>query len=138
VLTFGTIFGKGNEMGQYYKIVNLDKRKYIKPHDLGDGAKLLEFGMSGGGTMAALAVLLANGNGRGGGDIKTNDPIVGSWAGDKIVIIGDYADPDQFGVEGQLYSVASDSFKNISTKIRHVLQNAGEYHPLWEINENTT
>jgi hypothetical protein len=56
-------------MGQYYYTVNLDKEEFLMPHRLGDGLKLLEFGCSSNGTLTALALLLADGNGRGGGDI---------------------------------------------------------------------
>ena len=104
-------------MGQYYKIVNLTKRQWLSSHTFGDGLKLMEFGASGGGMMMAFAPLLADGNGRGGGDIfsskyrreerkyvdkkrksfpqaeKFNSPLIGSWAGDRIIIAGDYADP---------------------------------------------
>lgn len=108
-------------MGQYYKIVNLDKREYIDPWAFGNGVKLLEFGLSSGGAMTGLAVLLADGNGRGGGDLKTtaymtevhralsgeiavedipyseaSPPIAGRWAGDRIVIAGDYGDSLKF------------------------------------------
>jgi len=83
-------------MGQYYVIVNLDKKQYIHPHKFGDGMKLLEFADSTPGTMTALAVLLADGNGRGGGDLDSENLIIGSWAGDRIVIAGDYADPGKF------------------------------------------
>lgn len=115
-------------MGQYYKIVNLDKKQYLHPHDFGDGLKLCEFGSSGMGTMFALAALLSNGNGRGGGDISSNDSLIGSWAGDRIVVIGDYADPGQFGIDSDvnLYNYSSDNFENISTKIKQVLIKAGE------------
>jgi hypothetical protein len=120
-------------MGQYYKIVNLTKREFLTPWTFNDGAKLLEFGSSGDGTMTGLAILLASGNGRGGGDLyisktvnklgklkphqkvfhtysSTNlkgkkiakeirvPTIVGSWAGDQIVIAGDYDDPNLFGI----------------------------------------
>ena len=110
-------------MGQYYFPVDLDKLEYLHPHKFGDGLKLREFGESGCGTMFALAALLSNGNGRGGGDIfsptyfkaeeayfaaedrkevkfpnatKLNSQLIGSWAGDRIVIGGDYADPYKF------------------------------------------
>lgn len=102
-------------MGQYYKIVNLDKRQYLRPSDFKDGAKLMEFGASGQGTMSALAVLLAHGNGRGFGDCRSEDPIVGSWAGDRIVVTGDYADPGGFGLppDGEsLYEIA-DGWENV-------------------------
>src|ERR1700687_4252781 len=77
-------------MGQYYCVVNLNKRQYLNPHKFGDGMKLLEFGSSGEGTMCGLAILLASGNNRGGGDLHSDHPIIGSWAGDRIVIAGDY------------------------------------------------
>jgi len=83
-------------MGQCYIIVNLDKKQYINPRKFGDGVKLIEFADSTPGTMTALAVLLADGNGRGGGDLRSDNPIIGSWAGDRIVIAGDYADPGKF------------------------------------------
>jgi hypothetical protein len=109
-------------MGQYYHIVNLDKKEFLVPHVFGDGLKLMEFG-SGGKTLTGLAILLSAGNGRGGGDFGnctvpdgggtpnhtvigtggvfdhetelTHHPLVGSWAGDRIIIAGDY-----FGDEG--------------------------------------
>lgn len=83
-------------MGQYYIICNISKAQFLDPHKFGDGLKLLEFGYSSHGTLLGLAILLADGNGRGGGDLATAKPIVGSWAGDRIVVAGDYADKDQF------------------------------------------
>lgn len=82
-------------MGQYYQVVNLDKKELLHPHELTDGLKLLEFGC-GGLTMTALAVLLACSNGRGGGDLHSDNPIIGSWSGDRIAIVGDYAEPQDF------------------------------------------
>jgi hypothetical protein len=40
-------------MGQYYLIVNLDKKQFLHPHKCGDGLKLLEFGTSANGTLTA-------------------------------------------------------------------------------------
>jgi hypothetical protein len=85
-------------MGQYFIVVNLTKKQYISPHDFGDDAKLQDFGLSSHGTMSALAVLLASSNGRGGGDLDSNLPIIGSWAGDQIAIVGDYDLPNRFGI----------------------------------------
>lgn len=116
-------------MGQYYLIVNLDKQEYIRPHAFGDGAKLLEFGASGGGAMLGLAVLLADGNNRGGGDLRSDNPIIGSWAGDRIVVAGDYADPGKFldliptavahldGDEPSTLYALCDHFKDVSTEV---------------------
>jgi len=112
-------------MGQYYYVVNLDKRQYLKPHDLGDGAKLMEFANSRGGTMTALAILLASGNGRGGGDCRVSSPFIGSWAGDRIVIAGDYDDngkyTDDTASEDNLYVLAGRVFENISDKVYPLL-----------------
>lgn len=118
-------------MGQYYKIVNLDKRESICPHHFGDGAKILEFG-HGGLTMTALAVLLANSNGRGGGDLMVRaadyknptpaetanqiriDAVSGRWAGDRIVVAGDYAEETDRG-EDSKQKLYDQDYVDIST-----------------------
>lgn len=115
-------------MGQYYKIVNIDKKQFLNPHRFGDGLKLLEFGSSGGGTMNGLAVLLANSNNRGGGDLRSDHEIVGSWAGDRIVIAGDYAVPTDKGENSRVkgadgkfanlyYRCDTDEFEDISEQV---------------------
>lgn len=106
-------------MGQYYKIVNTTKKQYLHPHSFQDGLKLLEFGASGSGTMAGLAILLANSNGRGGGDLRSDKEIIGSWAGDNIVIAGDYAtilDPGEVE-ESPLYDYANEHYTDISEQV---------------------
>ncbi len=110
-------------MGQYYKIVNIKKKQYISPYTFGDGSKLMEFSMSTNGVLAGLAILLADGNGKGGGDLNSNNPIVGSWAGDNIVIAGDYADDGKWVKETDtnLYSVASEQGEDISIKVLDAL-----------------
>jgi hypothetical protein len=93
-------------MGQYFLVVNLDKREFIHPHAFGDGLKMMEFGRSGDGTMLALAVLLSDGfHARG------DDPVIGSWAGDRVVVTGDYAATGRFtGDEGlNLYAAVRES-----------------------------
>lgn len=103
-------------MGQYHGAYNLTKKEYIGPHALCSGAKLMEWGMGDGYMGMALALLLSNSNGRGGGDLYIEqefdnetcdsipltgykaelqgmiDAISGRWAGDKIVVQGDYAE----------------------------------------------
>ena len=110
-------------MGQYYKIVNIKKKQYITPHTFGDGSKLMEFSMSANGVLAGLAILLADGNGRGGGDLGSKNDIVGSWAGDNIVVAGDYADAGKFVKEPDqtLYEVASNEGEDISLKVLDAL-----------------
>jgi len=127
-------------MGQYYYIVNVDKKEFIHPHKFGDGLKLLEFGCSSNGTLTGLTILLADGNNRGGGDLRSDNPIIGSWAGDRIVIAGDYADGGKFlpkitkkelqriakesYSEGyqqpdrvNLYHLAQENFRDVSEKV---------------------
>lgn len=110
-------------MGQYYKIVNIKKKQYITPHTFGDGSKLMEFSMSANGVLAGLAILLADGNGRGGGDLHSENDIVGSWAGDNIVVAGDYADDGKFvkEVDRNLYNAARDEGEDISIKVLDAL-----------------
>lgn len=114
-------------MGQYYRIINLTKREYLDPHYFGDGLKLMEFALSGFGTMAALGILLASGNGRGGGDLRSESRIVGSWAGDKIVIGGDYDDPGKWcePADQTLYETARKRFRDISDDVIGVMVQDG-------------
>jgi hypothetical protein len=124
-------------MGQYNYPICPTKRQYIHPHRFGDGLKLMEFGASGSGTMLGLAALLASSNGRGGGDLRSDDPIIGSWAGEPIVIAGDYSDEGQFvspedlcayrlklGVPDanpNLYNVAAELYEDVSDKVIRAL-----------------
>jgi hypothetical protein len=89
-------------MGQYHKVVNLDKREYVHPHVLACGLKLWEQLATHPGTGAALIVLLAShSNGEGGGDLA-EDAIVGSWCGDRIAFVGDYDDASYYQVGDKL------------------------------------
>jgi len=145
-------------MGQYYITINLDKEQYIDPNKFNNGLKLLEFGCSGTSTMTALAILLSDGNGRGGGDLHIDgiedgtgiftlaNEIIGSWAGNSIVVAGDYADPKKFinrkrykasdllkiakarynvpyqkASNVNLYDLANERFEDISYKILAVM-----------------
>lgn len=80
-------------MGQYHLTVNLDKREFINPHKIGLGLKLREQIGFAGSIGDLIFMLLACSNGRGGGDIQTETKkLVGRWAGDRIAVIGDYAE----------------------------------------------
>lgn len=106
------------KIGQYYIVCNIDKKEYIDPHCWDDGAKLLEFALSTEGTMTALAILLADGNDRGGGDLHTTSTYVGRWAGDRIVITGDYADAGKFTDTGDnLYDTVT--YYKTGKKVRY-------------------
>ena len=62
-------------------------------------------------------------NGRGGGDLRSDSPIIGSWAGDRIVIAGDYADEGRFTTDPArtLYRVASDEYEDVSRQALRAL-----------------
>jgi len=109
-------------MGQYRFPVNLDKREFINPHKLGSGLKLWEqLANRDAGVGAALVVLTAAmPEARGIGDLDLQEnwhgpertfpkhntspgpmpeqyPVIaartiGRWAGDRIAIVGDYAE----------------------------------------------
>lgn len=115
-------------MGQYHRVVNLTKREFIHPSKFGDGVKLLEFGDSSVGTMTALAILLASsckGGGRGGGDVESDDSRVGSWAGNQIAIVGDYAEESDLPAEFQanlIYQQCLDGFyQDISEEMKAIV-----------------
>ena len=107
-------------MGQYHYVVNLDKKEFINPHVLGTGLKLWEQLANFPGTGQGLIVLLACSNGRGGGDFRkshvNNEQIVGRWAGDRIAIVGDYAEdgdlPKKFRAS-TIYGKCHDTTKTV-------------------------
>lgn len=127
-------------MGQYWIPVNLTKREYVMPHKLGTGLKLWEQLANQPGTGAALIVLTAAmPEARGGGDFDLESnwhgpertfpehnispgpmpedyPIIakrtiGRWAGDRIALVGDYAEREDLP-EGDnadlIYSLCED------------------------------
>ena len=123
-------------MGQYFLIVNLDKKEYIDPDHLDGGPKLWEICANN--TSRVIPYLLRQSTGRGGGDIgsresyelykkytdedgntnweRVNKEIeeaysnAGRWAGDRVVVVGDY---DESG----LYRKAEEEFTEISNQI---------------------
>lgn len=69
-------------MGQYYRIVNFDKKEFLYSWDYGCGSKLMEFSYI-------------------GDDLKSNE-FVGalinllqdSWKNDRVLVVGDYSNVD--------------------------------------------
>ena len=106
-------------MGQYHKAYNATKKEFIHPHRIDNGLKLMEpvgFDKS---TATALFFLLANSNGRGGGDARKH-PLIGHWAGDSIVIQGDYTEPTD---PGHIDPETLDTFTDISAQVVDMLNN---------------
>jgi hypothetical protein len=105
-------------MGQYHKVYNLDKQEFIHPHRINNGLKLYEQVGHISSTSTALFALLANSNAQGGGDFPAHD-LIGRWAGDRILIQGDYADPSDnaYTDPEQL-----DAFTDISSQVLEMLR----------------
>ena len=107
-------------MGQYHKVYNIDKKEYIHPHKIDNGLKLLEQIGWINSTSTALFLLLANSNGRGGGDAEDH-PAIGRWAGDRIVIQGDYAEETD---QAYITEEELEDFKEISTTVNEMMNKA--------------
>jgi hypothetical protein len=133
-------------MGQYWYVVNLDKKEFIHPHKLGCGLKLWEQLANHPSTGSALLILCAHpkGVGRGGGDFdieknwsgpervfprdncqpgpmpeeyhKIARRTIGRWAGDRIMLIGDYSeksDSKKYDLH-EIYELCTDSVSEAS------------------------
>lgn len=112
-------------MGQYHLIVNLNKREYIDPITLGGGMKAIEQLLNPSTTPAAMFMLMVCPTPRGGGDLRRSD-VAGRWHGDKVVIVGDYAQDGDFtagngveagGNESKLFGHAYSEFTDISDEV---------------------
>lgn len=89
-------------MGQYFKAVNLDKKEYVCPWCVGGVAKLWEWAAGHHGAIFTLLLRKSDEGGGGdyygyhrgcgeGGPIRGPlSPIAGRWAGDRVVLVGDY------------------------------------------------
>jgi len=78
-------------MGQYFKVINKTKKEVLNPHTFGNGLKLWEFVSDGNGVLQGLGLLLAEGHVEYKDLIPKPSTIIGRWHGDKITILGDYA-----------------------------------------------
>lgn len=105
-------------MGQYHVVYNKDKKEFVHAHRIGNGLKLMEQVGWDQSTSTALFLLLANSNGRGGGDANEH-PMIGRWAGDRVVIQGDYAEPTDTGF---ITEEEKNEYKDISPEVKDLLE----------------
>ena len=134
-------------MGQYHLTVNLDKKEFLMPHKLGVGLKLREQLGSSDSTPDALFILLACSNGYGGGDFFDNENhMVGRWAGDRIAVVGDYAEitdlPMMFGANSiyglcHSYQVECPEWGCIADAVSHYLDITDLVITVMELNNPT-
>lgn len=130
-------------MGQYHRLVNLDKREWVDPHGLGLGAKQYEHTGVDGSLADAMYVLSMTSPGEGGGDFPHTE-ISGRWVGDRVVIVGDYTKADAIpGVDGAnaIYELASAQYLDITPLVRTAFEKIFEIayvakmvgnHSFWE------
>lgn len=62
-------------MGQYFRVVNIDKQEQLVPWDFRSGSKLMEWSYQHNKVVNAMTELLAD-----------------RWKGDRVIVVGDYAD----------------------------------------------
>lgn len=116
-------------MGQYYKVVNIDKQEFVTPFDYGGGLKLMEHSWLLNSCVNSVVAALKPG---------------GSWQGNRIVWAGDYMDEGLFlkHIKGKpkecktLYSCCSEEDNDTSCilKVRPILPDGPE--PKYIVNIN--
>jgi len=79
-------------MGQYHKLINLDKKEQVISYALGLGAKQYEQTGDSGSMSDALYLLLMSSPSRGGGDWDYFPELSGRWVGDRVAVVGDYTE----------------------------------------------
>lgn len=107
-------------MGQYHRLVNIDKHEWVDPHGLGLGSKQYEHTGCDASLADAMYVLTMTSPANGGGDFP-HTSISGRWVGDRVLIVGDYTDKDAVpGFEGAdaLYAIAQDKYSDITPLVR--------------------
>ena len=79
-------------MGQYHHPVCIEAEEGLSPHSLGCGLKEGEQGFTRPGTPNAMVALVCARGGNMPADCSQS-PLVGRWAGRRVLVQGDYADP---------------------------------------------
>jgi len=93
-------------VGQYFMLINEDRKEFVCPHCAGGLAKLFEWCANP--QAGLLPYLLRRSTQTGGGDIQdVSSEFAGRWAGQRVCLVGDY---DASG----LYKKAQEEFTNIT------------------------
>lgn len=101
----------------------------MHPHALDDGLKLVEQAGSGtGGIGSALILLLTASNGYSDGDFDEGDQsgVTGRWSGDRGVIVGVYAEPEDLAPkhEAELVYDFCGTRADVSKQTAHLIDYA--------------
>jgi len=110
-------------MGQYHKLVNLDRKEQVQPYNLGLGAKQYEQTGENGSLSDALYLLVMTSPSRGGGDWESFPDLSGRWVGDRVIVLGDYTEDEDLPAipnAGKLYSQSYD-WTDISDEVAEAL-----------------
>jgi hypothetical protein len=111
-------------MGQYDVLVNVDKKEMVVPHGLGLGLKQYEHIGEFNGTLAdAMYILMMTSPARGGGDFPSTN-ISRRWAGDRVLVLGDYtedSDVPSIPNVGSLYA-ESESYTDITDLVAEAFE----------------
>jgi hypothetical protein len=116
-------------MGQYHKLVNIDKQEQVISYTLGLGAKQYEQTGFEGSMSDALYLLLMTSPARGGGDWEEFDGLSGRWAGDRVLVLGDYSTDEDLPTYPDLSNLwqESSAWTNISTDVAIALSKVFKY-----------
>ncbi|KAK9915983.1 hypothetical protein WJX75_006964 [Coccomyxa subellipsoidea] len=103
-------------MGQYWELYNLTKREIVSPELFRSSDKLYEITNNRPGVPVALLLLVAAIPG-------VKHPIIGRWTGDKIALIGDYAEEGDMAPEVWDGAKPNDfrGYFNISFLVRDII-----------------
>lgn len=80
-------------MGQYYVIANVDKKECIRPRDWGNGLKLTEWAWNRNKMVLGMMKLMCD-----------------RWCGDRVYVVGDYADQFENNIWSDAYTEAIEEF----------------------------
>lgn len=125
-------------MGQYHILVNVDKAEYLDPFSIGLGSKQWEHQSEArwplyGSLSDAMYILTMTSPNRGGGDMPSHHDVSGRWAGDRVMVVGDYTvdeDLPAHFMAGNLYGHALDHYAEIGELVREAF--TGIYGLEWE------
>lgn len=109
-------------MGQYHILVNYDKKEVVEPYEIGLGAKQVEQLGAFEGTIAdAMYLLVMTSPARGGGDLPLTS-VSGRWAGDRVMIVGDYTEDSDVPSIPNVSKLYNADYLNISNLVAEALQ----------------
>ena len=116
-------------MGQYHKLVNIDKKEQVISYPLGLMAKQYEQTGTAGDFGDALYLLLMTSPNRGGGDWELFPNLSGRWVGDRVIVLGDYTedgDLPNYPNASKLYW-ESENWKDISNEVAEALKKVFDF-----------